>query len=108
MQLLTDEARAHLPPLRSQEEVADPIVHLKFFTPDSSWTWYVTEGEPEADDFYFFGFVIGVEPEWGPFLLSELESIRGALELPIERDLFFTRGPIREVLAREGHRGQLL
>ena len=38
----------------------DPIVHTKFFTPDSNWTWYVTEGETEEDDFRFFGYVCGM------------------------------------------------
>ena len=55
MQLLTDELRQQLPPLYAQEHVADPVVHVKFFTPDSSWTWYATEGSPEGDDFIFFG-----------------------------------------------------
>ena len=49
MQLLTEELRAQLPKLYSQENIPDPIVHLKFFTPDSNWTWYVTEGEPDGD-----------------------------------------------------------
>lgn len=53
MQLLTEELRAQLPKLYSQENIRDPIVHLKFFTPDSNWTWYVTEGEADGDDFRF-------------------------------------------------------
>jgi hypothetical protein len=77
MKLLTEELRASLSPLYSQEHKADPVVHAKFFTPDSNWTWWVTEGEPEDDDFRFFGFVQGFEAEWGYFLLSELGSARG-------------------------------
>jgi hypothetical protein len=52
-------------------------VHLKFFTPDSDWTWFVTEGQPQDDDFIFFGFVCGFEEEWGYFMLSELAGIGG-------------------------------
>jgi hypothetical protein len=63
MQLLPEELRKALPPLYSQENVSDPVVHLKFFTPDSSWTWYATEGGPEEEDFIFFGYVIGLERE---------------------------------------------
>ena len=100
MKLLTAELRAALPPLYSQEHAADPIVHCKFFTPDSSWTWFVTEGAPEGEEFLFFGYVIGLEEEWGYSALSELEAVRGALGLPIERDLYFTPGPFSEVLAR--------
>ena len=101
MKLLTDELRQRLPPLYSQEGVKDPTVHAKFFTPDSNWTWYVTEGRPEADDFLFFGYVIGHEEEWGYFVLSELESARGPLGLPIERDLHFQSGPFSQVMERE-------
>jgi hypothetical protein len=87
--LLPDELRKSLPPLRSQENVKDPIVHIKFFTPDSNWTWYVTEGSPEGEDFIFFGYVTGFEREWGYFTLSELTGARGPSGLPIERELHF-------------------
>jgi hypothetical protein len=60
MKLLTPELRASLPPLYAQEKVADPVVHAKFFTPDSNWTWYVKEGEAEDDDFRFFGYGAGI------------------------------------------------
>jgi hypothetical protein len=35
------------------------------------------------------------------FVLSELESARGPLGLPIERDLYFEPGPFTKVMARE-------
>jgi hypothetical protein len=106
MELLPDELRRALPPLYSQEKTKDPVVHAKFFTPDSSWTWFVTEGSPEDDDFLFFGYVIGFEEEWGYFAHSELASVQGPLRLPIERDLYFRPGPFSEVLARfKGERG---
>ena len=44
MELLTAELRARLPARYSQEHNQDPTVHSKFFTPDSNWTWLVTEG----------------------------------------------------------------
>ena len=103
MELLPNELRAKLPPLYSQENVKDPVVHFKFFTPDSSWIWYVTEGSPEDDDFIFFGYVIGLEKEWGYFALSELTAARGPHGLPIERDLYFKPGPFRQVMAKENH-----
>lgn len=98
MKLLTEELRQRLPPLDSQEAEANPLVHAKFFTPDSSWTWWVTEGSPEGNDFRFFGFVQGFEEEWGYFLLSELETATGPLGLHVERDLYFTPGPFTDVL----------
>lgn len=98
MQLLTEELRRVLPALYSQESEPDPTVFAKFFTPDSNWTWWVTEGSPEEDDFRFFGFVQGLESEWGYFMLSELEVARGPLGLPIERDLSFRPGPFHDIV----------
>src|SRR5579864_3913161 len=53
MELLPEELRKSLPPLYSQEGNDDPTVHIKFFTPDSNWTWFVTEGSEEDGDFRF-------------------------------------------------------
>jgi hypothetical protein len=108
MKLLTEELRKKLPPLYSQENVADPMVICKFFTPDAGWTWYATEGsEVDADgyydtdgekvDFLFFGLVSGVEVELGYFSLSELSGIRGRLGLPVERDRYFQPKKLSEV-----------
>ncbi len=83
----------------------DPIVYAKLFTPDANWTWYVTEGSPEGDDFIFFDYVIGLEREWGYFALSDLESVRGPPGLPIERDLYFEPIPFSKVM-REEERGR--
>ena len=97
MDLLPDDVRDGLPALYSQEHTRNPVVHLKFFTPDSSWTWLVTEGQSDGDDFRFFGYVIGLESEWGYFLLSQLATLRGPLGLPVERDLHFSPRPFNEV-----------
>lgn len=98
MELLPADLRKTLPKLYAQEADCNPVVHIKFFTPDSNWTWFVTEGEPEDGDFRFFGYVCGMEREWGYFLLSELAAARGPLGLPIERDLSFQPTRIHEVL----------
>jgi hypothetical protein len=85
MKLLTQEIRAKLPPLYSQENEKDPMVVCKFFDPTSSWTWYAIEGsevdasglydtDREKVDFLFFGYVVGDEPELGYFSLNELET----------------------------------
>jgi hypothetical protein len=100
MKLLTDELRAQLPALYAQEKEKDQMIYAKFFTPWTSWTWYVTEGSQEGDDFLFFGYVIGMEKEWGYFSLNEMESVRGPGGLTIERDLYFTpkhRSEIKEI-----------
>jgi hypothetical protein len=98
VELLTAELRQRLPPLYSQKAEDDPMAHAKFFTPDSNWTWWVTEGSPERDDYRFFGYVQGLEDEWGYFVLSELTSARGPLGLRIERDIHFEPGRFTAVV----------
>ncbi|MFP4029674.1 MAG: DUF2958 domain-containing protein [Candidatus Brocadiia bacterium] len=108
MKLLTKKLREKLPDLYSQEDMGgEAVAYVKFFTPDSDWTWYVTEGSPvatgddrhdisfaeaeeqglETRDVLFFGLVDGFAKELGYFRLSELREARGPLGLPIERDI---------------------
>jgi len=94
MKLLTKEILERLPKLYATENEKDPIVWCKFFTPDSSWTWYVTEFDGEDT---FFGLVDGFEKELGYFSLRELKTVRGKLGLPIERDMFFKPCRLSEV-----------
>jgi Protein of unknown function (DUF2958) len=98
MKLLTDELRARLPQLYSQEAEQDPMVQAKFFLPGTGFTWYVTEGQEQDGDFMFFGFVIGLENEFGYFLLSELESMTTRLGLHVECDLAFREGRFTDVV----------
>jgi hypothetical protein len=107
MQLLTAELRANLPALYGKEKNKDPTVHIKYFCPWSNWTWFATEGAAQDDEFLFFGYVIGHEEEWGYFVLSEMEAVRGPGGLKIERDLYFTPGPFSDVIERfRRERGQ--
>jgi Protein of unknown function (DUF2958) len=98
MKLLTAELRARLPPLYSQEAEDQPTVYAKFFMPGTGWTWYVTEGGEQEGDFLFFGFVVGLESEFGYFLLSELETVTTPLGLHVERDLSFREGRLTDVV----------
>jgi len=102
MKLLTKAILRKLAPLGTTQDAEDPFVRVKFFTPDGGWTWYVTEAGLENDDFIFFGYVIGPFPEWGYFRLSELKKVRGALGLPVERDLHFTPRHFSQI--EEAHR----
>jgi hypothetical protein len=115
-ELLDAQTRARLPQLYSGEEKGlDALVQVKYFSPDSGWSWYASEGSPvdengyydtdkEKVDFVFFGLVAGFEVELGYFSLSELESARGGLGLPIERDLYFEPRSLREI--KEWHEQQ--
>ena len=96
MKLLTKEIRTKLPPLGSTDRLPHDqvIVQAKFFTPDSSWTWFATEFDGEDT---LFGLVSGFEVEMGHFSLTELEATRGPWGLPIERDLWFKPTPLSQL-----------
>ena len=76
------------------------MVIVKFFTPDSSWTWFAVSAskDEESGDVQFFGLVDGLEAELGYFWLSELESVRGPLGLPIERDLYWQPKTLAQIM----------
>lgn len=95
MNLLPNDIRKQLPKLYATEHVpaADKIAVVKFFTPDAGWTWYVCEFD--GDD-TLYGFVIGLEAEWGYISLSELQSVRGLLGMRVERDQHWQLKPMRE------------
>ena len=95
MKLLTQEIRKKLPPLYSQDGKGGRTVALvKFFTPDSNFTFYATEFDGKDT---FFGLVEGHEKELGYFSLSELEKVRGPLGLPVERDLWWKPRTLEEI-----------
>ncbi|MCA9906352.1 MAG: DUF2958 domain-containing protein [Anaerolineae bacterium] len=88
MELLPGEIRAALPPLRANEEQGmKAVAPVKLFTPDSNYTWYLTEFDG-ADE--CFGLVSGDFLELGYFSIGEIEGVRGSLGLPVERDLYYT------------------
>ena len=76
-----------IPKLYETEEISNPTCHVKLFTPDSVFTWFIIELSIDEDTCY--GFVKGFESELGYFSLKELESIKGALGLGVERDISF-------------------
>lgn len=96
--LLDAESREKLPPLYSGEELGLMAMALiKFFTPDSNWSWYASEFDGQDT---FFGLVSGFETELGYFSLSELENVKGPLGLPIERDLYFQPKTLKELMEK--------
>ena len=101
-ELFDAESRERLPKLYSNEEKGlEALAQVKFFTPDSNWTWYASEFDGED---IFFGLVSGFEVELGYFSLKELDEARGPLGLPIERDLHFEPKTLGEL--EQWHRKQ--
>ena len=93
MELLSEELRKLIPSLYATENIPfeKKIIHTKFYTPDSDWTWYVAEFDGEDT---FFGFVEGHHNEWGYFSLEELQQGRGPWGLGIERDIYWEQKTI--------------
>ena len=99
MKLLTANIRERLlrnGRIRQQRELdskAEPdfLPVVKLFTPDANCTWLLTEIDPDDPDIAFGLCDLGMGcPELGSVSLSELASMRGRLNLPVERDLYFT------------------
>lgn len=96
MKLINDEIIKKLPKLYEQDGKGfNAIAYIKFFTPDSNWSWYVTEFDGTD---LFFGLVDGFDKEMGYFSLSELEGVKGPLGLKIERDLYFKPTTLKELM----------
>ena len=87
--LIAESILENIPDLYETERSINPICHIKLFTPDSQWTWYIIEFSKE-DKSTCYGYIKGFESELGYFSLQELESINGPLGLAIERDLSFS------------------
>ena len=104
--LLTDEHHA-----RMQENFRnrhlnghDPQPVVKLFTPDAQMTWLLTEQDPDEPDLLFGLADLGMGfPELGYVSLSELQTLRGNLNLPVERDLHFSPHGTLSQYAEDAH-----
>lgn len=103
--LITDAQRAQLLAngrCTIENEDFDPLPVVKLFTPDASATWLLTEIDPDDEDHAFGLCDLGQGfPELGYVSLAELQSVRGRLGLPIERDLHFEADKTISAYARE-------
>lgn len=94
--LITKELAAKIPELYATDnEEAEHIAYVKFFSPYMGWYWYVLEFD--GDD-TFFGYVFGDFEEYGYFSLSELSNTMFQNIVPaVERDLSFDPILLKEV-----------
>jgi hypothetical protein len=98
MELIPKSIQDSIPKLYETQDVENPLVYLKLFTPDANWSWFVTELSLDKDT--CFGLVVSpfVESgEMGYFSLNELKTVRGKLGLPIERDEWFKPKKLADV-----------
>lgn len=94
--LLPLSIRRKLPKLYSQDGKKNPTVFVKFFSPYSDFTWYITEFDGKDT---MFGYVkrSGHGSEWGYSSFKELvNSTRGRLPL-VERDTSFSPKTISKI-----------
>ena len=98
-ELIPPPLLSDIPDLYETEGQENPLCHVKLFTPDSNWTWYIIEFS-KSDRSTCYGYVQGNENELGYFTLEELEEIHGPLGLAIERDLSFVPTPFATVKVR--------
>lgn len=95
--LMPPEVLAVIPKLYAQDSKGDDaVVYVKWFGGPA--TWYITEYDPEER--IAFGLCdLGMGfPELGYVSLDEVLEVRvPPFQLPIERDLWFTPTPLREV-----------
>ena len=97
MMLLTQEIANTLPAMGTTEGQGDEAVaQVKFFTPDSSWTWYLIEFDPKTGECY--GLVDGHEKELGYFHMAELMALTGPIGLHIERDKSWTPRKVESLM----------
>lgn len=94
MKLITKELKKTIPPLYAQENLKEPIVHVKLFTPWTYWTWYILEMDEEG---LCYGLVDGHEKELGYFHLDELAEVVGPAGLKVERDIHFQPKPLKDI-----------
>jgi Protein of unknown function (DUF2958) len=84
-----------VPALGTTEYGGDPLLHVKLFTPDAGWRWYIAEYD--AEQRLAVAFVPGAESEWDVLALDDLAAMRGPLGLAVERDLFWQATPLSRV-----------
>jgi hypothetical protein len=94
---------AKLPTLEAtaNNTIDQSIVKVKLFNPMGAGTWYITAYNPE--DKMAFGFVNLGDAEMaelGYISIEELETLRLPLGMKIERDLWFSPMPLKDVMEK--------
>ncbi|MES2387851.1 MAG: DUF2958 domain-containing protein [Bacteroidota bacterium] len=95
---------------QEKDESIDFRPVVKLYTPDAQAVWLLTEILPKESDIAFGLCDLGLQsPELGYVSLLELQSIRGRLGLPIERDRYFkAEKPLSEYLAQAQTAGRIV
>jgi hypothetical protein len=84
------------PPLYAQGKGKEDTVYVKIFDPCSSWSWFIMEfdGNDEC-----FGYIKGIENEYGYISLTELANTPGRMRIGMEIDVWFKPTRLETVIA---------
>lgn len=109
--LLTAELRTHLRRNGDQSSIREidhkPVV--KFYTPDASATWLITELSADGDTLFGLCDLGHGTPELGYASLAEIQSLRGSMGLLVERDRSFrATNTLTEYAAEARNRGRIV
>ena len=103
--LLTEELEKRFAEVGRQDgKLADALVIARYYTPLSDWVWFVTELHKDEEGTLLFGFVCGLEQEWGYFSPEELAAARGVFGPWVHRDLRFREKTVRKALEADGRK----
>ena len=96
--LMTKEILRKIPPLlsTSEKKPEDVQVHIHYFSPYSGWDWYITEYDGKDT---MYGLVKGLDTELGSVSLKELTN----LGMNIERDRYFGKHTLKEIMVKTGY-----
>ena len=99
---LTAEEFKRIPKLYAQDGLGDEaIVHVKYFDPTGSYTWYLTELDPEEG--IAFAYTVSShcpEGELGYVSIPELAEIVVRFGLGVERDIHWKPTRLGDVMAK--------
>lgn len=101
MIILTEEIKKKILPLGYHGEIYEEEVNitLRFFCPQNSWEWFVTEGkEDDAGEWVFWGYVKKDFNEWELFTLKELNDFESKTGYQVIRDPYFLNKKIKDIL----------
>jgi len=101
MKLFTKKIKENTPALRTTATLAPEQVKVAFklFTPDGAGTWFITEANFETGEaFGLCDLGLGFQ-ELGYVDLNELQAVRGAFGMKIERDRSY-KGTLADAMGR--------
>lgn len=73
-----------------------PLCRVKLFNPSGAGTWFIAGYDPDTR--IAFGIADIQERELGSFSLDEIIEYRSPIGLPIERDLYWTPTPSKDLM----------